>query len=96
MQAETGPWGNPFRIVNVGEVVAKPWWVEDGSHVWMFATKTEANEASVNLFRHSMTDHMRDKVRLALRGKHLACWCRPGEPCHADVLLEIANKEDST
>ena len=26
-----------------------------------------------------------------LRGKNLACWCRPGEPCHADVLLRIAN-----
>jgi hypothetical protein len=26
-----------------------------------------------------------------LRGKDIACWCRPGEPCHADVLLEIAN-----
>lgn len=25
-----------------------------------------------------------------LRGKNLACWCR-GEPCHATVLLEIAN-----
>lgn len=27
-----------------------------------------------------------------LRGKNLACWCRPGQPCHADVLLEIANR----
>lgn len=27
-----------------------------------------------------------------LRGKNLACWCKEGEPCHADVLLEIANK----
>lgn len=26
-----------------------------------------------------------------LRGKNLACWCRPGERCHADVLLELAN-----
>lgn len=28
-----------------------------------------------------------------LRGKNLACWCKPGEPCHADVLLELANQE---
>ncbi len=28
-----------------------------------------------------------------LRGKNLACWCKPGAPCHADVLLEIANGE---
>jgi len=27
----------------------------------------------------------------ALRGKDLACWCKPGAPCHADVLLELAN-----
>jgi len=26
-----------------------------------------------------------------LRGKHLACWCPLHLPCHADVLLEIAN-----
>lgn len=27
-----------------------------------------------------------------LRGKNLACWCKPGSPCHADVLLELANE----
>lgn len=26
-----------------------------------------------------------------LAGKDLTCWCPPGMPCHADVLLEIAN-----
>lgn len=26
-----------------------------------------------------------------LRGKNLACWCPLGAPCHADVLLELAN-----
>ncbi len=26
-----------------------------------------------------------------LRGKNLACWCKLDAPCHADVLLEIAN-----
>lgn len=29
-----------------------------------------------------------------LRGKDLACWCKPGEACHADVLLELANQPD--
>ena len=28
-----------------------------------------------------------------LRGKNLSCWCPPGQPCHADVLLELANSE---
>lgn len=26
-----------------------------------------------------------------LRGRDLACWCATGTPCHADVLLELAN-----
>ena len=26
-----------------------------------------------------------------LRGKNLACWCPLDQPCHADVLLELAN-----
>lgn len=30
-----------------------------------------------------------------LRGKSLMCWCGPDAPCHADVLLEIANAEPS-
>lgn len=28
-----------------------------------------------------------------LRGKHLVCWCKHGEPCHADVLIERANND---
>ncbi|WP_269062108.1 DUF4326 domain-containing protein [Salipiger marinus] len=28
-----------------------------------------------------------------LRGRDLACWC-PDGPCHADVLLKIANEEE--
>jgi hypothetical protein len=27
-----------------------------------------------------------------LRGRNLACWCPLDAPCHADVLLELANK----
>jgi hypothetical protein len=27
-----------------------------------------------------------------LRGKDLVCWCKPESPCHADVLLELANR----
>lgn len=26
-----------------------------------------------------------------LRGKNLACWCALDAPCHADVLIELAN-----
>lgn len=27
-----------------------------------------------------------------LRGKDLVCWCKP-LPCHADILLELANAD---
>jgi hypothetical protein len=27
-----------------------------------------------------------------LRGHNLACWCPLDAPCHADILLEIANQ----
>lgn len=41
--------------------------------------------------------HMRSEDLLAaigdLRGRNLACWCRPGEACHADVLLALANPD---
>lgn len=29
-----------------------------------------------------------------LRGKNLVCWCAP-KPCHADVLLELANPKEN-
>lgn len=28
-----------------------------------------------------------------LRGHDLVCWCKPDEPCHADVLLALANAQ---
>jgi len=34
------------------------------------------------------------QIKTELRGKDLACWCPLDKPCHADVLLEIANKGD--
>ena len=32
-----------------------------------------------------------ETIRYQLRGKDLACWCPLDQPCHADVLLAIAN-----
>ncbi len=31
-----------------------------------------------------------------LRGKDLACWCPEGQPCHADVLIKLANMTQPT
>lgn len=33
----------------------------------------------------------REEIREELRGKDLACWCPLDQPCHADVLLHLAN-----
>jgi Domain of unknown function (DUF4326) len=41
-----------------------------------------ANQASAERFRLPVA---------SLRGKNLACWCPLNQPCHADVLLELAN-----
>jgi hypothetical protein len=32
-----------------------------------------------------------DEIRAALAGHDLACWCPLDGPCHADVLLDVAN-----
>ena len=32
-----------------------------------------------------------EAARAELAGRDLVCWCPLGEPCHADVLLELAN-----
>jgi uncharacterized protein DUF4326 len=32
-----------------------------------------------------------EDVRQELRGRDLACYCPLDEPCHADVLLAVAN-----
>lgn len=31
------------------------------------------------------------EIREHLAGRDLACWCSLDQPCHADVLLQIAN-----
>ncbi|WP_322889332.1 MULTISPECIES: DUF4326 domain-containing protein [unclassified Yoonia] len=33
------------------------------------------------------------RIKRELRGKDLCCWCALDKPCHADVLLAIANAE---
>lgn len=32
-----------------------------------------------------------EEIRAELGGKDLGCWCPPGQECHADSLLVIAN-----
>ena len=48
--------------------------------------------AAVRAFRdwlvHQATRDWRSAARAALTDKNLACWCKKGAPCHAEVLLE--------
>jgi hypothetical protein len=37
-----------------------------------------------------------DAIRAALAGRDLACWCPLDQPCHADVLLALANPKETT
>jgi len=55
----------------------------------------ETQEMSLRLFRlYAELRDLLDPLWLQpLRGKNLACWCPLDQPCHADVLLELANKE---
>ena len=48
---------------------------------------------AVALYRQHLAEHpeLVDAARRELAGRDLACWCKPGELCHADVLLEVAN-----
>jgi hypothetical protein len=41
----------------------------------------------------TMVPSLADDAREYLAGHDLACWCPPGQPCHADVLLRIANPD---
>jgi AAA domain/Domain of unknown function (DUF4326) len=58
---------------------------------------TRAHGEAVDRYRRHLVEHpeLVEAARRELAGKDLACWCQPYLPCHADVLLEIANpKED--
>ena len=83
-------WGNPFRIYAEQIVVTddgRDWYCPEG-----------AQQGAVDLFAlhiGPMGIYEYDDDRLAelraLAGRDFACWCPLDQPCHADVLLEIAN-----
>lgn len=52
-----------------------------------------SNEAAVAAYARYLLDEpgLLSRVPL-LRGSTLACWCRP-EPCHADVLAQLAEAD---
>lgn len=85
----TTKWGNPFVPGQMFEVVDD----EGGPVVGRYLCKTaiEAVEHFRGYMDQSNNWDLLADCRTELRGKNLACWCKPGAPCHADVLLELAN-----
>lgn len=92
-------WGNPFTVVNGWK---QGFLIYDdspdsrgGGYIASFPTREKANAAAVKMFKKRLGKqrlHERLQLLMALRGHDLVCWCPLDQPCHADVLLEIANK----
>ena|SRR3990172_7279192 len=71
-------WGNPYRIDELSH--------DDPPQPLM------AKEC-VELFEiYTVPELIEDGLLEELRDKNLSCWCKIGEPCHADVLLRMANR----
>ena len=87
-----GKWGNPFKVT--GE--KGHWFVisDDGFPLSTFDEKKDAIEYCVENYKEYIShEHNLGIVNVFdLRGKNLSCWCRLDCRCHADVLLEIANR----
>lgn len=87
--ARPGPWGNPFvtgRDGTQAEVVEMYQALLGGG----LCVTCTASEAAQRIARQYVKLHLHE-----LRGKDLACWCRLGTPCHAEVLLRLANAPES-
>ena len=87
-------WGNPFVVgsevlSSKGDYLMPPEEAVDLFRFWVTRIDTPAERENIEAFglcTFDLTD-----ITKELRGKNLACWCKPGSPCHADVLLELAN-----
>lgn len=101
-------WGNPFRVgdyavidtVHVGTPVngklfqatehtaikMDPKMASDLYRIFLSARASNSSDGIKNM-------PWWQDIRREIAGKNLACWCPPDQPCHADVLLEIANQE---
>lgn len=76
-------WGNPFDDMPVDDAVR------------LFNEQIEKGYRELDTLPRSLFSRftvMAMEAELELRGKNLACWCPLDQPCHADVLLKIANK----
>lgn len=93
--------GNGYRLrqVSCTDGTGTCWMIQRGRVVLVqhIDSKLEAQRRAVEMFREDVHRdspgwaEFRQQVRTELRGLDLACFCTAGTPCHADVLLEVAN-----
>jgi hypothetical protein len=49
---------------------------------------------SISLFEKFIDNwDMKADIKKELKGKNLACFCPLDQPCHADVLIKVANAD---
>lgn len=79
--------GNPYRVGVHGDAA-------ECVRLYRLAMTLQCQQWLDHLHRHAIDElsmTLARKTVPTLRGKDLACWCPIGQPCHADVLLELAN-----
>ncbi len=80
-------WGNPYPA---GEYTHTCFITKEKTV--LFRDAADAVEEFRNYIEAMVHCYADPRFRLEeLRGKNLACWCPLDQPCHADVLLELAN-----
>lgn len=85
--------GNPYRVVDVGDDCYNVIFVTGGLQLmvaWALP-KEMAVKLAIEKFREGISLASVDLIKKELKGKNLACFCPTTEPCHADVLLKLAN-----
>lgn len=81
-----GKFGNPFVIGEKYPTAEKA--LEAFRSAMMDLNSIDLSEIEYAKFRY-----MRDRIH-DLNGKSLACFCKLDSPCHADILLELANPKN--
>ena len=90
--ARPGKWGNPFTIggaMGSGDAQTKE--AAQALCVTAFDNWLHGSEQML-MGQHEKRLKMNCEIVPELKGKDLACWCALDAPCHADVLLKLANK----
>lgn len=83
-----GKWGNPFVIAEVAERYGLD---EAAAQAKAVALCGDWLRGRLEAKLSPGKPPSRTEIKAELAGHNLACWCRPGTPCHADVLIELAN-----